>query len=290
VPSRLPATASTKLVEKFLTPTQISCSGFAWPLAGRTRALSAPPRAEREITRERGDVSPDTTPLYLGGVNPLWRPAQVAWLEDALRRSTATWKIAVGHHPLLSGGPKSARHGLEWYLSPLFARYAVDFYLSGHDHDLELLDPGCGWLQVVSGAGSQPERSVRRIEQSTFAATGGGFVWLSLGRTRAWTQFRSEPAVLGTFAVERAASGRPTLPARVGRQPTARSVRCRHGTTAPCRGDPSRRRPGEDHRQSRVRGRAHRGPPSPLGGPRAPRRRHTGCVSSLPPLLRCRAV
>jgi tartrate-resistant acid phosphatase type 5 len=152
----------------------------------------------------------DTTPIRLAGVSPFRRPPEVDWLEDALRRSEADWKVVVGHHPVFSAGPKGGSSTLLWYLSPLFARYEVDFYLSGHDHDLELIDPQRGWLQVVSGAGSTPEESLRPLEDSLFSSTDGGFAWLSLRNDRAWVRFQSARGPLACFRVERGPCARTT--------------------------------------------------------------------------------
>lgn len=59
---------------------------------------------------------------------------QTAWLEEQLAQATATWKLAVFHHPMYS--PKSSRDNTElrreW--RPLFDRYGVDLALLGHDH------------------------------------------------------------------------------------------------------------------------------------------------------------
>lgn len=62
---------------------------------------------------------------------------QVTWLEETLKNSTATWKIVVFHHALISTG----RHMLEsdiaslrTTLMPLFSKYEVDLAIQGHDH------------------------------------------------------------------------------------------------------------------------------------------------------------
>lgn len=148
----------------------------------------------------------DTAPIRLGALNFFYTPEQVAWLDQALASSTARWKIAVGHHPLFSGGPKPLSSKLRWHLLPPFAEHTLDLYLSGHEHDLELLDPGRGWLQVVSGAGSGLD-AVAPTTGTLFCNGEGGFAWISLRRAAAFVQFVSEQGTLATFRVERPLAG-----------------------------------------------------------------------------------
>jgi 3',5'-cyclic AMP phosphodiesterase CpdA len=89
-------------------------------------------------------------------VNAAWQH-QLPWLKGALTRSTAPWKVVVGHHPLYSAGfygddaPGIAR------LTPLFKRYGVQLYINGHDHNYE---------------------RTRRINGTTYLTVGGGGAYL----------------------------------------------------------------------------------------------------------------
>ena len=50
-------------------------------------------------------------------------PTQMAWLEDALKRSTDEWKICYFHHPLYSdGGTHGSAVELRVLLEPLFVQ------------------------------------------------------------------------------------------------------------------------------------------------------------------------
>ena len=84
--------------------------------------------------------------------------AQLDWLENNLAKSTATWKIVFGHHPLYSSGIHGSSDELIDQLSPLFARYGVQFYLNGHDHNYERTEPieGTTYLTVGAGAKTRP--------------------------------------------------------------------------------------------------------------------------------------
>jgi 3',5'-cyclic AMP phosphodiesterase CpdA len=85
--------------------------------------------------------------------------AQVAWLENALRASRATWKIAAMHHPLYSSGKK---HGsdlrLRNSLEPLFTRYHVQVVFAGHDHVYERTKLQKGIQYFITGAGGKMRR------------------------------------------------------------------------------------------------------------------------------------
>lgn len=89
---------------------------------------------------------------------------QVLWLENALSRSTATWKIAFGHHPIYSNGADGGKAFLRNRALPLFKRYGVDLYVNGHEHNYERF--------------LEPEDGVR------FLVTGGGGAWLRPGRNK----------------------------------------------------------------------------------------------------------
>lgn len=105
---------------------------------------------------------------------------QLKWLDEVLGRSKATWKIVVGHHPVLSGG---AYHGptkeLMDRLRPVLEKHGVQAYLSGHDHNLQLLKPPGPTYYVVSGAGSKA-RKAGSLENTLFARGVCGFVAATL--------------------------------------------------------------------------------------------------------------
>ena len=75
-----------------------------------------------------------------------------------LEHSTATWRIVVGHHTIVSSGwhgyfRRSERRRMQRLL-PFLRREKVDLYVCGHDHHMELLEGKPRML--ISGAGSTP--------------------------------------------------------------------------------------------------------------------------------------
>jgi hypothetical protein len=78
---------------------------------------------------------------------------QLAWLEDALAASDATWKVALLHHPPYSSGKHGSALDVRAAVEPLFIAGGVDIVFTGHDHHYERTVPQHGIVYVVSGAG-----------------------------------------------------------------------------------------------------------------------------------------
>jgi 3',5'-cyclic AMP phosphodiesterase CpdA len=96
----------------------------------------------------------DTTP-YAAGRND---DAAGALRDVFSTKKTTPWRIAAGHHPILSSGyhghfPRD-QHLRMVTLDPLMRRGKVDLYICGHDHHLELIEANPRLL--ISGAGSDP--------------------------------------------------------------------------------------------------------------------------------------
>jgi calcineurin-like phosphoesterase family protein len=78
---------------------------------------------------------------------------QTAWLEQQLSASTATWKIALFHHPPYTCGGHSGATDVVRSWVPLFESYGVQLVLSGHDHNYQRFAPRNGVTYVVDGGG-----------------------------------------------------------------------------------------------------------------------------------------
>lgn len=88
-------------------------------------------------------------------------PEQLAWLEETLASSTATWKLVGFHHPPYSSGFHGSHEELRDTFVPLFERYGVQVVFSGHEHDYQRSNPIDGVIYVVTGAASQTRRTGR---------------------------------------------------------------------------------------------------------------------------------
>lgn len=107
---------------------------------------------------------------------------QYRWLERGLGQSNATWKVVVGHYPVFSHGHHGNTDELVGDLLPLLKRHHVDFYLSGHDHDLEFMRKDeINFIVSGTGCSSNPvslsHQSIYASDQTTF-----GFFLLQFGQ------------------------------------------------------------------------------------------------------------
>ena len=109
------------------------------------------------------------------------------WLESKLKASSSLWKVVYGHHPVFSHGTHGDSPELKEKLLPLL-KNRVDFYISGHDHDLQyLLDEGRPQF-IVSGATGQPRES-KRGEKSIFSSHDVGFAYFHFTPTEGKVSF-----------------------------------------------------------------------------------------------------
>lgn len=81
--------------------------------------------------------------------------AQLAWLDAALGRSKARWKIVIGHHPLYTalGGHGHDQPDMIAAFEPVLRRHNVPLYINGHDHSMQYVEM-TGVSYVTTGAGS----------------------------------------------------------------------------------------------------------------------------------------
>ena len=129
------------------------------------------------IALDTVELAPQTSASFIPNlyVNPLH---QIKWLEYVLQKSTSMWKIVIGHYPVFSNGQHGGTLELKKLLIPLFKKYNVHLYLSGHDHIL------ChkyheGTHYVVSGNGSN-SNPVRNILGFTRLQENSGFVYIQV--------------------------------------------------------------------------------------------------------------
>lgn len=102
--------------------------------------------------------------------------AQQAWLDAELAKPRPPWLIAACHFPLFSDGAHGDDAELIARWGPTFRRARLDFYLCGHDHDLQHLElPGWPISFVVCGGGGGELRPLRRDDRGPFARSMHGF-------------------------------------------------------------------------------------------------------------------
>lgn len=141
----------------------------------------------------------DTTPIadpdraYLYPQSNLWdRSAQLTWLDSTLSRSTAAWKIAVGHHPIIAASSKESYNNnpyLNSDLLPILERHGVQIYFAGHDHNLQHLKTDDSPIHhFISGAGSLTRAVQPDNPNALFALRIPGFMAVSLTAKQMFVQ------------------------------------------------------------------------------------------------------
>jgi tartrate-resistant acid phosphatase type 5 len=132
--------------------------------------------------------------------------AQLAWLQQALAESKATWKVVYGHHPVYTNGEHGGKLGLipeiKRRLLPVLKGKA-DVYLAGHDHDLEALQPDGGVWFFVSGGGGQDLRPLKTSVCRQWAESMNGFTVLEAdGETLTMSFYDADGKVVKNGRVE----------------------------------------------------------------------------------------
>ena len=144
--------------------------------------------------------------MQLYGQDQQQRADLAVWLQQ----STASWKIALGHHPYRSNGS----HGnagaynrqdgvpdgalVKSFMDDIVCGSA-DLLLSGHDHNLQWLQPDgtcVGTELIVSGAGAVPKAlrspATEGYNATYFQAARLGFVYLVATTDQLTVQFVGE--------------------------------------------------------------------------------------------------
>jgi len=141
----------------------------------------------------------DTTPLvsyyYAGNghnVHDQDSTAQKVWLEKVLANPSPSikWKFVVGHHPMYTGGSRTEgrdTRSIRGSLQPLFEKYKVDAYLTGHEHSLQHHVTKVGTHHFTSGAASE-RTPVKMLPISKFVASEYGFMIFSLTASKLLVQ------------------------------------------------------------------------------------------------------
>lgn len=110
--------------------------------------------------------------------------AQKQWLETVLSNVSKNirWKIVVGHHPMYTGGSRTEGYdtkAVRATLKSLLDKYAVDVYLSGHEHSLQHIVPPGKTEHFISGSASE-RTPVKLIPGSKMVASQYGFLLFSV--------------------------------------------------------------------------------------------------------------
>ena len=141
-----------------------------------------------DTTPITGDYAEALMRLSHGRVSVPDADRQVAWLDAALGRSRAAWKVVVGHHPIHSGGHHGGSPELTRHVEPLLRAHGVQAYLFGHDHALQHIRVD-GVNHICTGAGSSAGH-VADVPGTRFRHAQPGFAMLALSADTLNLEFR----------------------------------------------------------------------------------------------------
>lgn len=101
---------------------------------------------------------------------------QIAWLNAVLANSNEQWKLVFGHHEIYSASLKHGNNsGLIQRIKPILEKYNVQFYISGHDRDLQHLKERGGKLDYMVNATSNENQPSASNELSLFSKSASAF-------------------------------------------------------------------------------------------------------------------
>ena len=125
-----------------------------------------------------------------------WSEKEFSWLKFQLEATrdepSVTWRIVYGHHPMYTSGVHLNERRIAEIrreLAPVFKQQKVDFYIAGHDHDMEHLRVD-GIEYLICGTGGAKLRAVRHARpHSLFHASTFGFLDLEIGEHKVAAHF-----------------------------------------------------------------------------------------------------
>jgi tartrate-resistant acid phosphatase type 5 len=141
-----------------------------------------------------GSEAPLLTALMLESSKPKLTPdeweREKQWIDEQLAATPARWKIACAHHPFFSNGSHGDNGIMQAEWGPIFKNRGLDFYIAGHDHDLQHLQiPGWPFSFVQAGGGGQTITDMRRDIRGPFSRKANGFVHLQISVDEAHVRY-----------------------------------------------------------------------------------------------------
>ncbi|MGN7610713.1 metallophosphoesterase [Magnetococcales bacterium HHB-1] len=87
------------------------------------------------------------------------------------------WRLAAAHHPFRNFHPKRGSSRIKEHFLPLLKREKIALYLSGHDHNFQLIHSEGEPIQLISGGGGADLYDLRDTEDKSlkFALKAYGF-------------------------------------------------------------------------------------------------------------------
>jgi hypothetical protein len=110
---------------------------------------------------------------------------QIAWIKEQLASPRAQWTICCAHHPMFSNGYVFFNGILQRDWGKPFEEADVDFYLAGHEHNLQHLEiPAWRESFLIAGGGGAHQHPLFRADRG-FSREDFGFVDFKFNTSRA---------------------------------------------------------------------------------------------------------
>lgn len=98
--------------------------------------------------------------LRAGGILQQSWQENLLELETNLARSSAQWKLVIGHHPVRRNNRPDNNMDLLPALEPILEKYGVQAYFCGHEHNLQYIHQQSSSVHyVITGGGSLTDYS-----------------------------------------------------------------------------------------------------------------------------------
>jgi tartrate-resistant acid phosphatase type 5 len=103
---------------------------------------------------------------------------QREWIIKELERSTSKWKLIMGHYPAISGGKHQISNEIFTFIKDLCTKYSIDYYISGHEHNVQFLQKFN--THFIVSAGLHHTYPVEKIPDTTFCTSESGYIQLEV--------------------------------------------------------------------------------------------------------------
>jgi hypothetical protein len=133
------------------------------------------------------------------------------WLDAELAKPRGKWTLCCAHHPLFSNGGHGDNGVLQNEWGRLFVKYNVDFYICGHDHDLQHLQiPDWFTSFLLVGGGGADVKLMRHDDRGPLSRLTHGFANLTFNGDVATVKYiNSDGKLLHQFTRDK--SGKVTV-------------------------------------------------------------------------------
>ena len=103
---------------------------------------------------EDGEEGVQVCAWFLDTNKKMFDERQITWLDESIstEKATCDWLVVSGHHPVFDAGEYSPNEHLIANLLPILRKHQVGIYLSGHEHQSQVLSDGTTTFFIAGAA------------------------------------------------------------------------------------------------------------------------------------------